>query len=48
MAIGQSAQTLNANRFILDQRHHCVANGMGMGDQINLGQFIDRPLTQER
>ena len=46
MAIGQGAQTLNPNWLILNQRNNCITYGMGMGDQINLGQFIDGPLTQ--
>lgn len=46
MAIGQGAQTLNANRFILYQRNNRVTYGMGMGHQLNLGNFIQRPLAQ--
>ena len=46
MAIGQGAQTLNANRLILNQRNNCVTYGMGMGHQLNLGDFIECPLAQ--
>ena len=37
MAIGQGAQTLNPNRFILDQRHNRVTYSVCMSDQVDLG-----------
>ena len=46
MAIGQGAQTLNPNRLILNKRNHRKTGGMGMGHQVDLHQFINRPLTQ--
>ncbi len=46
MAIGQSAQTLNTNWLILNQRNNGVTYGMCMDNQVNLGQLIERTLTQ--